>query len=115
MTAETLPAYDMSLADHGFEPIEIKGLTYPLGEHVPGYGEIYPLAPDMGWTRMPVPGNLNHINIWLLDDRDEPLDPPRRRVNVGVRRHRETNNLYHGFRPHADGAAGNFATLTRPR
>ena len=71
MTAETLPAYDMSLADHGFEPIEIKGLTYPLGEHVPGYGEIYPLAPDMGWTRMPVPGNLNHINIWLLDDRDE--------------------------------------------
>ena len=71
---ETLPAYDMSLADHGFEPIEIKGLTYPLGEHVPGYGEIYPLASDMGWTRMPVPGNLNHINIWLLDDRDEEGD-----------------------------------------
>ena len=74
MTAETLPAYDMSLADHGFEPIEIKGLTYPLGEHVPGYGEIYPLASDMGWTRMPVPGNLNHINIWLLDDRDDEGD-----------------------------------------
>jgi glyoxylase-like metal-dependent hydrolase (beta-lactamase superfamily II) len=71
MPAEPLPAYDMTLSDHGFEPLEMKGLTYPLGEHVPQYGEIYPLAPDMGWTRMPVPGNLNHINIWLLDDRDE--------------------------------------------
>ncbi len=74
MTAETLRAIDMSLSDHGFDPIEIKGLTYPLGGHVPGYGEVYPLAPDMGWTRMPVPGNLNHINIWLLDDRDEHGD-----------------------------------------
>jgi glyoxylase-like metal-dependent hydrolase (beta-lactamase superfamily II) len=71
MAPQPLPAYDMSLADHGFEPIEIKGLTYPLGGHVPAYGEVYPLAPDMGWTRMPVPGNLDHINIWLLDDRDE--------------------------------------------
>lgn len=71
MPTETLAAYDMTLTDHGFEPLEIKGLIYPLGEHVPQYGEIYPLAPDMGWTRMPVPGNLNHINIWLLDDRDE--------------------------------------------
>jgi glyoxylase-like metal-dependent hydrolase (beta-lactamase superfamily II) len=68
---EALPAFDMRLEDHGFEPVEIKGLTYPLGGHKPGYGEIYPLAPDMGWTRMPVPGNLDHINIWLLDDRDE--------------------------------------------
>lgn len=74
MLTDPLPAYDMTLADHGFEPLEIKGLTYPLGEHVPQYGEIYPLAPDMGWTRMPVPGNLNHINIWLLDDHDEAGD-----------------------------------------
>jgi glyoxylase-like metal-dependent hydrolase (beta-lactamase superfamily II) len=72
--AETLTAFDMRLEDHGFEPLEIKGLTYPLGEHVPGYGEVYPLAPDMGWTRMPVPGNLDHINIWLLDDRDDDGD-----------------------------------------
>ena len=68
MTDDDRPAYDMSLADHGFEAMELKGLTYPLGEHAPAYGEIYPLAPDIGWTRLPVPGNLNHINIWLLDD-----------------------------------------------
>jgi glyoxylase-like metal-dependent hydrolase (beta-lactamase superfamily II) len=62
------PAYDMSLTDHGFAATEIKGLTYPLGGHAPKYGEIYPLAPDLGWIRMPVPGNLGHINLWLLDD-----------------------------------------------
>ncbi|MFC4290891.1 MBL fold metallo-hydrolase [Sphingorhabdus arenilitoris] len=64
----TPPSYDMSLVDHGFEAKTFKGLTYPLGDHAPGYGEIYPLAPDLGWTRMPVPGNLAHINLWLLDD-----------------------------------------------
>ena len=61
-------SYDMSLSDHGFETKQLKGLSYPLGDHVPQYGEVYPLAPDIGWTRLPVPGNLNHINIWLLDD-----------------------------------------------
>lgn len=45
---DPLPAYDMSLSDHGFEAHELKGLTYPLGVHAPAYGEIYPLAPDMG-------------------------------------------------------------------
>jgi glyoxylase-like metal-dependent hydrolase (beta-lactamase superfamily II) len=70
MGAKSPPTYDMSLADHGFDPLEHKGLRYPLGDHVPGYGSIYPLADDMGWTRMPVPGSLGHINIWLLDDED---------------------------------------------
>lgn len=64
------PAYDASLADHGFEAKEFRGLTYPLGDHAPEYGQIYPLAPDIGWTRMPVPGNLAHINLWLLDEGD---------------------------------------------
>ncbi len=70
MASNTPPAYDASLADHGFEAKELKGLSYPLGEHAPQYGEIYPIAPDMGWTRMPVPGNLAHINLWLLDEAD---------------------------------------------
>ncbi len=68
MTKATTPSYDMSLTDHGFEAREFKGLTYPLGDHAPGYGQVYPLADDLGWTRMPVPGNLAHINLWLLDD-----------------------------------------------
>ncbi|MEZ5710130.1 MAG: MBL fold metallo-hydrolase [Blastomonas sp.] len=65
------PAYDASLADHGMEAQEFKGLTYPLGEHAPDYGDMFELAPGIGWTRLPVPGALGHINIWLLDDEDE--------------------------------------------
>ncbi len=61
-------SYDMSLSDHGFEAKAFKGLVYPLGDHAPEYGQIYPLAGDIGWTRMPVPGSLAHINLWLLDD-----------------------------------------------
>ena len=65
------PAYDASLADHGLEPKEFRGLTYPLGDHAPGYGEYFAIAPGLGWTRLPVPGSLDHINIWLLDDTDD--------------------------------------------
>jgi hypothetical protein len=67
MAVSTPPAYDASLADHGFEAKELKGLTYPLGEHAPQYGGIYPIAPDMGWTRMPVPG------CWMRQMADMPL------------------------------------------
>lgn len=65
------PAYDASLADHGFEAREHNGLTYPLGDHAPGYGELFWIAPGLGWTRLPVPGALQHINCWVLADRDE--------------------------------------------
>ncbi len=70
MATKSPPAYDMSLADHGFEAREHRGLSYPLGEYAPGYGEVYPIAADLGWTRMPLPGSLGHINVWLLDDED---------------------------------------------
>jgi glyoxylase-like metal-dependent hydrolase (beta-lactamase superfamily II) len=33
-------------------------------------GEIFPLADGLGWARLPVPGSLKHINIWILDDGD---------------------------------------------
>ena len=68
------PAYDASLADHGFDAKAFKGLVYPLGDHAPEYGRLFPIAPGIGWTRLPVPGSLNHINIWLLDDEDEHGD-----------------------------------------
>ncbi len=70
MPSKTPPAYDMSLVDHGFDALEHNGLSYPLGGHAPGYGEVYPIAADLGWTRMPLPGSLGHINVWLLDDQD---------------------------------------------
>ena len=64
------PAPDVSLTDHGFEPLTSKGLTYPLGEYGPGYGDVFPIAEGVGWTRLPVPGSLKHINVWVLDDGD---------------------------------------------
>jgi hypothetical protein len=26
------------------------------------------IADDIGWARLPVPGSLKHINMWILDD-----------------------------------------------
>jgi glyoxylase-like metal-dependent hydrolase (beta-lactamase superfamily II) len=40
-------------------------LRYPHGE-APAYGEAIALAPDVLWLRMPLPGQLNHINVWAL-------------------------------------------------
>jgi glyoxylase-like metal-dependent hydrolase (beta-lactamase superfamily II) len=60
-------APDASLVD---TPYSHRGLTYPLGRKGPEPGTIVPLAAGIGWTRLPVPGSLNHINIWLLDDGD---------------------------------------------
>jgi glyoxylase-like metal-dependent hydrolase (beta-lactamase superfamily II) len=62
-------APDVSLADAG-EAYSHKGLTYPLGRRVPGEGELIALAEGIGWARLPVPGSLKHINIWLLEDGD---------------------------------------------
>lgn len=50
------------------EPYSHKGLTYPLGRRVPEPGEIIPLADGIGWARLPVPGSLKHVNIWVLED-----------------------------------------------
>ena len=58
-------APDASLAD---TPYSHKGLTYPLGRDGPGIGEVVAIADGVGWTRSPVPGSLNHINLWLLED-----------------------------------------------
>ncbi len=44
-------------------------LHYPLKD-APAPGSAHPLAPGMLWARLPVPGPLRHINVWLLDDGD---------------------------------------------
>jgi len=40
-------------------------IVYPL-ESTPQYGELQEVAPNVLWSRMPLPGGLDHINIWLL-------------------------------------------------
>jgi glyoxylase-like metal-dependent hydrolase (beta-lactamase superfamily II) len=46
-------------------------LAYPLGDTLPALGAVHPLAPGLGWLRMPLPFALDHINLWLLEDARE--------------------------------------------
>ena len=47
-----------------------RGLTYPFGRNGPETGAVTRIADGIGWARLPVPGSLNHINVWILDDGD---------------------------------------------
>ncbi|TMJ14118.1 MAG: MBL fold metallo-hydrolase, partial [Alphaproteobacteria bacterium] len=77
-------APDVSLTDAG-GAYSHKGLTYPLGRRGPETGELIDIAPGVGWARLPVPGALKHINIWVLEDEggvaivDTGLDIPQSR------------------------------------
>ena len=44
-------------------------LHYPHA-HPPADGELIEVAPGIFWLRMPLPFQLNHINLWLLRDGD---------------------------------------------
>jgi len=44
-------------------------IAYPL-ERAPEFGELREVAPNVLWSRMPLPGGLDHINIWLLRNDD---------------------------------------------
>ena len=46
-------------------------LDYPLGDMLPASGAVIELAAGVRWLRMPLPFALDHINLWLLRDRDE--------------------------------------------
>ena len=62
-TAAATP--DASLAGEGYSH---KGLTYPFGRRAPETGELITVAEGVAWARLPMPGSLKHINIWLLED-----------------------------------------------
>ena len=59
------PTPDASLAP---EPYSHRGLTYPLGRAAPEPGALITVAEGVHWARIPMPGSLNHINVWALDD-----------------------------------------------
>ncbi|MSP68613.1 MAG: MBL fold metallo-hydrolase, partial [Alphaproteobacteria bacterium] len=42
-------------------------LTYPFAE-IPAPSQVREVAPGVFWVRMPLPFNLNHINLWVLAD-----------------------------------------------
>jgi glyoxylase-like metal-dependent hydrolase (beta-lactamase superfamily II) len=44
-------------------------LSYPL-DAAPEAGQLLDVAPGVKWLRLPLPFQLNHINVWLLRDGD---------------------------------------------
>lgn len=45
------------------------GIFHPL-DRVPGIGELVEIASGVFWSRIPMPGKLDHINVWLITDDD---------------------------------------------
>ena len=43
-------------------------LQYPFGDELPSVGTTLAVAPGVRWLRMPLPFQLDHINLWLLRD-----------------------------------------------
>jgi glyoxylase-like metal-dependent hydrolase (beta-lactamase superfamily II) len=46
----------------------MSSVSYPHGAALPEPGAILEVAPGVRWLRMPLPFQLNHINLWLLED-----------------------------------------------
>jgi glyoxylase-like metal-dependent hydrolase (beta-lactamase superfamily II) len=46
-------------------------LHYPFDDTLPATGTTLEVAPGVRWLRMPLPFALDHINLWLLRDRDQ--------------------------------------------
>lgn len=44
-------------------------LDYPFGR-APEPGETREVAPGVTWLRLPLPLRLNHINVWLIEEKD---------------------------------------------
>jgi glyoxylase-like metal-dependent hydrolase (beta-lactamase superfamily II) len=70
------------------ESVRMSELTYPFEEHVPR-GTTHEVAPGVHWLTMPMGGSLNHINLYLLEDRDGWFV-----VDTGLR-NEETHDLWH--------------------
>jgi glyoxylase-like metal-dependent hydrolase (beta-lactamase superfamily II) len=49
-------------------------LGYPLTDRLPDLGSTLEVAPGVRWLRMGLPFQLDHINLWLLRDREHGPD-----------------------------------------
>lgn len=49
-------------------------IHYPLGDALPPQGGTMEVAPGVKWIRMGLPFALDHINLWLLRDRQPDAD-----------------------------------------
>lgn len=49
-------------------------LDYPFGEALPALGHSIEVLPGIRWIRMGLPFALDHINLWLLRDRQDGIE-----------------------------------------
>ena len=49
-------------------------LGYPFGDTLPALGATIDVAPGVRWLRMRLPFELDHINLWLLRDRQDGVE-----------------------------------------
>ncbi len=49
-------------------------LQYPWAKAEPAAGDWLPIKPGIHWVRMPLPFALNHINLWVLQDKQDQQD-----------------------------------------
>ena len=54
-----------SYSKRGFDP-----LVYRFEDEAPAEGDVLEVADGVYWTRLPLWGRLNHINVWILRDGD---------------------------------------------
>lgn len=64
-------------------PLE-RELDYCFGETLPAPGQAIEVAPGLYWARMPLPFALDHVNVWLLDDRDASGAPSWTLIDCGI-------------------------------
>jgi glyoxylase-like metal-dependent hydrolase (beta-lactamase superfamily II) len=81
------------LSRRGYE-----ALNYQFADQIPAPGEFTEIADGVLWVRMPMPGRLNHINVWLLRDNDGWTI-----VDTGLNRKDVQNHWQHIFDNHLDG------------
>jgi hypothetical protein len=87
-------------------------LRFPCGD-VPEPGDIKNVAPGIYWLRMPLPFQLNHINLWLVEEKDGWTD---RRHRHQHRRHARAvgEDLRRAARRQAGDARRRHASPSRP-
>ena len=72
----------------------MNALVFPfreIGTGLPAPGTTIEVAPGVHWLRMPLPYQLDHINLWLLEDGDGWT-----LVDTGINR-TETKELWHAL------------------
>lgn len=78
-------------------------LHYPLGDCLPAAGSAIEVSPGVKWVRMALPFALDHINLWLLQDRSEDGRPGWAIVDCGIANEATRSAWEQVFDDHLDG------------